>query len=82
MSVAGFAVSIVCCQHPSCTARAEGLPDGGDTYKGLPAGWIEVKVHKYRKTSEDSISSPFGDVLTRHYCSASHLPSELLPEDS
>lgn len=79
MSEAGFNVSVVCCQHPSCTVRAEGLAEGRNKYAGLPIGWVEVDVCSYRTSG--GISSAFGHILTRHYCSVAHLPSELLPEE-
>jgi len=79
---AGFEVRVFMCQHPRCTERADGLPDGGGRATGLPVGWVQVQAKKYDRAFEGGVTTAFKDVAIRHYCSAAHLPVDLLPDEA
>jgi hypothetical protein len=75
----GFAVQVVFCHE--CGETAEGLPDGHGVI-GLPVGWVEVDIGKYRHLARDEEHRPTKTYDSRrvYYCSEAHLPASLLPE--
>ena len=75
----GFTVTGFYCQHPSCTARADGLAEDKGRAEGLPKGWVQVTALGYDSVG-GQVTSAFRTIVVRHYCSTAHLPSELLPE--
>lgn len=76
----GFELAVVYCG--TCGEAAEGLP-GSFTVRGLPEGWVSVRVAKYRRLSTDAEGEPLDDYHQRtlYYCAEAHLPAELLPSD-
>ncbi len=71
----GFVVEPVICG--GCSAYADGLAHGNEA-RGLPEGWISVVISSYARTSPKGVTSAFKHIGTAYYCSAAHLPSELL----
>lgn len=78
----GFETRVYMCQHPSCNTRCEAIPQSRDRVMGMPEGWVEVTVDRFKRTIGGGITSAFDTVKTMHFCSVAHLPTELLPEDT